>query len=49
MVILFSTNCFLFIYMYIDLSKNKAYKPFKDSEADLSWLFFFFKEANLYR
>ena len=47
MVILFSTKCFLFVYMYIDLLKLKACKLF---DADLSWLFFFFffKEANLY-
>ena len=35
MVILFSTKCFLFIYMYIDL-KFKAYKLFENSDADLS-------------
>ena len=33
-------KCFLIVYMYIDLLKNKAYKLFKDSEADLSWLLF---------
>ena len=46
MIILFSTKCFLFVYMYnIDLFKLKAYKVFENSDADLSWLFF--KEANL--
>ena len=40
MVILFSTKCFLFVYMYIDLLKLEAYKLFKNSEADLSWLLF---------
>ena len=51
-VILVSTKCFLFVYMYIDLLvlKLKAYKLFKNSEPDLSWLFFFFfKEANLFK
>ena len=46
MAILFSTKCFLFVYMYIDLSKLKAYKLFENSEADLSR--FLFKEANLF-
>ena len=36
MVTLFSTKCFLFIYMYIDLFKFKAYKLFENSDADLS-------------
>ena len=40
MVILFSTKGFLFVYMYIDLSKLKAYKLFESSDADLSWLLF---------
>ena len=40
MVILFSTKCFLFVYMYIDLLKLKAYKLFENSAADLSWLLF---------
>ena len=40
MVILFSTKCFLFVYMYIDLLKFKAYKLFENSDADLSWLLF---------
>ena len=40
MVILFSTKCFLFVYMYIDLLKLKAYKVFENSDADLSWLLF---------
>ena len=40
MVILFSTKCFLFVYMYIDLLKLKAYKAFENSDADLSWLLF---------
>ena len=44
-VILFSTKCFLFVYMYIDLLKLKAYKLFENSDADLSWLLF--KEAHL--
>ena len=39
--ILFSTKCFLFVYMYIDLLKLQAYKLFKNSEAHLSWLLFF--------
>ena len=43
MVILFSAKCFLFVYMYIDILKLKAYKLFEntqDSDADLSWLLF---------
>ena len=40
MVILFSTKCFLFAYMYIDLLKLKAYKLFENSDADLFWLLF---------
>ena len=40
MVILFSTKCFLFVYMYIDLLKLQAYKLFEHSDADLSWLVF---------
>ena len=50
MVILFSKKYFLFVYMYmyIDLLKLKAYKLFENNDADLSWLFFFCKEANLY-
>ena len=40
MVILFRAKCFLFIYMYIDLLKLKAYKLFENSYADLSWLLF---------
>ena len=47
MVILFNTKCFLFVYMFIDLLKLKAYKLFENSDADLSWLFFL-KEASLY-
>ena len=41
-VVLFSTKCFLFVYMYIDLLhvKLKAYKLFENSDADLSWLLF---------
>ena len=39
-VILFSTKCFLFVYIYIDLLKLKAYKLFENSNADLSWLLF---------
>ena len=46
MVIPLSTKCFLFIYMYIDLLKRKAYKLFENSDADLSWLLF--KEANFF-
>ena len=46
MVILFSTKCFLFVYIYIDLLKLKAYKLFENSDADLSG--FFYKEANLF-
>ena len=45
MVVLFSTKCVLFVYMYIDILKLKAYKLFENSNADLSWLLF--KEANL--
>ena len=33
-------NAFLFVYMYIDLSKLKAFKLFENSDADLSWLLF---------
>ena len=47
MVNLFSTKCFLFVYIYIDLLKLKAYKLFEDSDTDLS-VSFFFQEANLY-
>ena len=47
MVILFSTKCFLFVSMNIDLLKLKAYKLFENSDADLSG--FFFKEANFFR
>ena len=39
-VILFSTKCFLFVYIYIDLLKLKAYELFENSDADLSWLLF---------
>ena len=39
MVILFSTKCSLFVYMYIDLLKLKAYKLFENSDSDLSLLF----------
>ena len=35
MVILFSTECFLFVYMHIDLLKLKAYKLFENSGAFL--------------
>ena len=45
MVILFSTKCFLFVYMYIDLLKLKACKLFENSDADIPG--FFFREANL--
>ena len=38
MAILFSTKCFLFVYMYVDLFRLKAYKLFENSDADLSWL-----------
>ena len=37
-VILFSTKPFLFVYMYIDLSKLKASRLFENSDADLSFL-----------
>ena len=47
-VILFSTKCFLFVYIFIDLLKLTAYKLFENSDADLSW-FLFLKEAKLYR
>ena len=40
MVIPFSTKCFLFVYIYIDVLKLKAYKLFENSDADLSWLLF---------
>ena len=40
MVILFSTQCLLSVYMYIDPLKLKAYKLFKNGDADLSWLLF---------
>ena len=40
MVILFSTKCFLFVYMFIVLLKLKAYKLFENIDADLSWLLF---------
>ena len=49
MVILFSTKCFLFVYMYIDLSKLKAYELFENSDADLSWLLFFLKKLSCWR
>ena len=39
-VILFSTKCFLFVYIYLDVLKLKAYKLFENSDADLSWLLF---------
>ena len=37
----------LFVYIYGDQLKLKAYKLFEISDADLSWLLFF-KEANLF-
>ena len=41
MVILFITNASsLFVNMYIDLSKLKAYKLLENTDADLSWLLF---------
>ena len=40
MVILYSTKCFLFVYMYTDLLRLKAYKLFENSDADLSWFLF---------
>ena len=46
MVILFSTKRFLFVYMYIDLLKLKAYKLFENNDSDLSWSLF--REVNLY-
>ena len=33
-------KCSLFVYMYIDLLKLKAYEPFENSDADFSWLLF---------
>ena len=39
-VILFSKKCFLFVYMYVELLKRKAYKLFENSDADFSWLHF---------
>ena len=39
-IILSNTKCFLFVYMYIDLLKLKAYKLFENSDADLSWFLF---------
>ena len=39
-VLLFSTKCFLFVYIYIDLLKLQAYKLFENSDADLPWLLF---------
>ena len=33
---------------FIDLFKLKAYKLIENSYTDLSWLFFFFKEANMF-
>ena len=39
-VILFGTECFLFVYIYKDLLKIKTYKLFENSNADLSWLLF---------
>ena len=40
MVMLFSTKCFLLIYMYKDLLKLKAYQLVENSDADLSQLLF---------
>ena len=45
-VILFSTKCFLFVDIYIDLLKLKAYKVFESSDADLSWLLFLKKPTD---
>ena len=39
MVILLSTKCFLFVYMYRDLLKLKAYKLFENIDADLSCMY----------
>ena len=48
LIILFSTKCFLFVYMYyIDLLKLKAYNFFENSDADLSWLLFLKKPTCL--
>ena len=47
MVILLSTECFLFVYVYIDLLKLKAYKLF-EKNVMLTSPGFFFKEANVY-
>ena len=49
MVILFSTKCILFVYMYIDLSELKAYKLFENNDADLYWLLFLKKPTCLSR
>ena len=46
-VVLFNKKCFLFVYIYIDLFKLKAYKPFENSVADLSWLLFSSPEHNV--
>ena len=40
MVIQYVIKCILFIYMYINVLKLKAYKLFENSDADLSWLLF---------
>ena len=48
MVILFSTKCFLFVYMYIDLLKLKAYNLFENSDAELSLLLFLKKPTCLH-
>ena len=47
MVILLSTKCFLFVHMYIDLLKLKAYINYLKI-AMLASPGFFFKEANLH-
>ena len=45
-------SCLLLIcqneYLWSKGLKPKAYKLFENNDADLSWLFFFFKEANLF-
>ena len=38
----------LFVYIYIDLLKLKAYKLFENSDADLSWIFFFIRSQLVY-
>ena len=39
----------LFVYIYVDLLKLKAYKLFENSDADLSWLLFLKKPTCVIR